>query len=51
MDLLQGIDPLLQLNVVIRELGLLVGSAELFFDILLSPGRKGLEGGTKRETD
>jgi hypothetical protein len=49
VDLLQGIDSLLELNVLVRELCLLIGGAELLLDKLRRPRRKRRELGTARE--
>lgn len=49
MDLLQGIDSLLQLDVLVRELRLLIGGAELLLDKLRRPRRKRRELGAARQ--
>ena len=46
MNLFESIDSLLKVDIVGRELGLLVGLAKLFFDILLSTSSEWGEGGT-----
>lgn len=43
MDLLQSVHALLELNVLIRQLRLLVDLAQLLLDILLCALREGLE--------
>lgn len=51
VHLLQRIDALLELNVLVRELRLLVGGAELLLDKLRRAGRKGRElGAARRKT-
>jgi hypothetical protein len=50
VNLLQRIHALLQLKVIIRELSLLVRSAELLLNKSRSPGRKRREGRTRQQS-